>query len=191
MKRILIFSLAYYPRFVGGAEVALKEITDRLGSEYEFDMITLRKHAPAFARIGNVTVYRVGMPWRGTRTKSSTFFPLSKTLFPFFAFYKALRLHKTRKYDLIWSMMAAYAGFAALFFKLCHPRVPYLLTLQEGDPISHIKRRALPVYPFFKMIFTRADRIQAISNYLDRFGRSMGFKGPIDVVPNGVDLSRF
>jgi len=39
MKRVLIFSLAYYPNLVGGAEVAIKEITDRLGSEYEFDMI--------------------------------------------------------------------------------------------------------------------------------------------------------
>ena len=29
MKRVLIFSLAYYPH-VGGAEVAIKEITDRI-----------------------------------------------------------------------------------------------------------------------------------------------------------------
>ena len=42
MKRVLIFSLTYHP-FIGGAEVALKEITDRLDpSEFEFDMITLR-----------------------------------------------------------------------------------------------------------------------------------------------------
>ena len=30
MKRVLVFSLAYYPNFVGGAEVAIKEITDRI-----------------------------------------------------------------------------------------------------------------------------------------------------------------
>ena len=32
MQRVLIFSLTYHP-FVGGAEVAIKEITDRLGAE--------------------------------------------------------------------------------------------------------------------------------------------------------------
>src|SRR3989344_7785625 len=43
VKRILIFSLAYYPKYVGGAEVAIKEITDRVDeSEIEFHMVTLR-----------------------------------------------------------------------------------------------------------------------------------------------------
>src|SRR3989344_767164 len=32
-KRVLIFALAYYPDAVGGAEVALKEITDRIATE--------------------------------------------------------------------------------------------------------------------------------------------------------------
>jgi len=35
-KKILIFSTAYYP-YVGGAEVAVKEITDRI-KDVEFDM---------------------------------------------------------------------------------------------------------------------------------------------------------
>lgn len=191
MKRILIFSLVYYPRVAGGAEVALKELTDRLGGDFEFDMITLRKHAPAFERVGKVNVYRVGFPWRGTKTASSQIFPLSKILFPFFAFWKASSLQKTRQYDAAWSMMAAYAGFAALFFKLRYSHVPLLVTLQEGDPIPHIKRRAAPAYPLFRMIFTKADMMQAISHYLADFGRSMGFAGPMEVVPNGVEAARF
>ena len=190
-KRILIFSFAYYPRFVGGAEVAIKELTDRIGDEYEFDMVTLRKHAPSFEHVGNVKVYRVGWRWSGKRTSSARFFPLAKILFPILAYHKARALHRERHYDTAWSMMAAYAGFGALFFKLRHPNVPFILTLQEGDPISHIKRRALPVYPLFRMIFTRADIIQAISHYLADFGRSMGFNGPLEVVPNGVDTKRF
>ena len=31
-QKILIFSLAYYPNFVSGAEAAVKEITDRIFS---------------------------------------------------------------------------------------------------------------------------------------------------------------
>ena len=183
-KRILIFSLVYYPRFIGGAEVAIKEITDRLPKgEYEFDMVTLSMGDPSFEKIGNVNVHRVGS---------------NKYFFTLHAAWKARWLHRKNKYDATWSMMANYAGFAALFFKLKHPKVPFILSLQEGDPIDHIKRRVRFVYPLFKMIFTRADRIQTISNYLADFARDMSsFSSPsgqgknIVVVPNGVDVAAF
>lgn len=59
VKRVLIFSLAYYPH-VGGAEVALKEITNRI-SDIEFHMVTLRFGSEAREeKIGNVMVHRVG-----------------------------------------------------------------------------------------------------------------------------------
>jgi len=38
--KILIFSTTYFP-FIGGAEIAVKEITDRVKS-YQFDLITAR-----------------------------------------------------------------------------------------------------------------------------------------------------
>lgn len=100
--------------------------------------------------------------------------------------------------------MANYSGFGALFFKLLKPKIPFLLTLQEGDPIDYIKNKSLRVgpghfkipvrffmYPVFKMIFKKADAIQAISNYLADFGKSMGFRGEPVVVPNGVDINKF
>jgi hypothetical protein len=44
-KRVLIFSLAYFPDLIGGAEIAVKEITDRITNiEYQFDMITWRSN---------------------------------------------------------------------------------------------------------------------------------------------------
>ena len=66
MKRILVFSLAYHP-FVGGAEIAVKEITDRIGEgEITFDMITLRydSRLPRVERVGNVMVHRIGFTRR-------------------------------------------------------------------------------------------------------------------------------
>ena len=177
-KRILIFSLVYYPRHIGGAEVAIKEITDRLSpNEYEFDMVTLHldRDLPAFEKIGNVNIHRVG--------KGKYFFTMR-------AAKKAAQLHKEKKYDAVWSMMANYAGFAALFFKMKHPKVPFVLSLQEGDPIDYIKRRVRFVYPLFKKIFIRADIIQTISNYLADFARDMQGKNVV-VVPNGVDFAAF
>ena len=163
-KRILIFSLVYYPRFVGGAEVAIKEITDRIPAEdFEFDMVALRLDSalPKFEKIGNVGIHRVGFAMKHQESADSLRFPLflNKYFFPFLGFLKARQLQKSRHYDAIWCMMASYNGFAALFFKLVNPAIPYLLTLQEGDPISYIKKRVSLLYPLFKKIFTKASRI--------------------------------
>lgn len=183
--RILLFSLVYYPRFVGGAEVAIKEITDRIPVEdISFDMVTLRtKGEIREEHIGNVRVVRVG----------PLFVPfwLRKYLFPFVGSMTARRLHKKKAYDAVWSMMANYAGFAALFFKFSHKNIPFILTLQEGDSLEHIRHRVGILYPLFKRIFTRADRIQAISNYLAEWARYMGVTKHVSVIPNGVDVENF
>src|SRR3989338_130939 len=195
-RRVLIFSLVYYPDFVGGAEVAVKEVTDRTSpEEIEFDMITLRfdSHLPKFERVGNVNVHRIG--WTANQKVYSDSLPwhlhLNKYAYLLIGFCKAVSLYRTRKYDTIWSLMATYNSFAALFFKLVYPKIPFILTLQYGDPIAYLKRRALPLYPIFKMIFTRADRIQVISKYLADWAKEMGAKCPIIVVPNAVDYGLF
>ncbi len=184
-KKILICSLVYYPDFVGGAEVAVKEITDRCSpEEIEFHMVTLRvgKKVSSREKIGNVEVYRV-LGWLPL--------PFAKLLFPFAACFKAAQLNRQHSYTAVWAIMANYAGFAALFFKYLVPRVTFILTLQEGDPIEYIKRRVRFVYPLFKRIFTRADRIQAISQYLAGWAKETGARASIEVVPNGVDLALF
>lgn len=196
-KRVLIFSLVYYPNFIGGAEVAIKEITDRLGNGFEFDMVTLRldSHLPKVERIGNINVYRVG--WTGGKDLkvSPDSLPfhlhLNKYFMPITAFIKAVYLHKKNNYDVFWSMMATYNSFAALFMKWCFPKTKFLLTLQEGDPIPYIKKRAFWVWPLFRSIFTNADIIQVISKYLGDFARDMGSRCPVIVVPNAVDIKRF
>ena len=192
MKKILIFSLVYYPRFIGGAEGAVKEITGRLSTnDFVFDMVTLRKSTPKFERLGNVNIYRVGFGWRAGDNALLSRFKIYKYFFPFFALRKAIALNRKNHYDAVWSIMANYAGFGALFFKLLHPKIPFILTLQEGDPIAYIKRRVGIFYPLFKMIFTRADIIQTISRYLADWARDMGARTSPIVVPNGVDISKF
>ena len=194
-KRVLIFSLVYYPRFIGGAEIALKEITDRIGDDFEFDMIALRLDLslPKYEKVGNVNVHRIGFAMRQKASPDSLTFPLflNKYLFPFLGFLRAKKLHKHRKYDAIWSMMASYNGFAALFFKMRFPKVPFLLTLQEGDPFDYLKKRVGILFFLFKRIFTRADIIQTISNYLAQWARDMEYSGPIEVIPNAVDFEFF
>ncbi len=188
-KRILIFSTAYLP-FVGGAEIAVKEITDRLpsttfgapGLAYEFEMITLNLDGKQKSqeKIGNVLTHRIGR--RGY---------LYKLLYPFAALYLARRLHKKNPFNATWSVMASFSGFAALFFKFFYPKIPFILTLQEGDPLSRPQRRSFLVRPLFVRIFRYADRIQAISTYLGNFAEKMGAKNKPVIIPNGVDVPLF
>ena len=100
-KRILIFSLAY-PPFIGGAEIAIKEITDRI-SDISFDLVTLRldSNTPAFEKVGNVSVYRVGFAKRAPSMKDLVSFPwyLMKVLYPLLACAKARALHREKEED--------------------------------------------------------------------------------------------
>lgn len=196
MKKILIFSLAYYPDVVSGAEVAIKEITDRSSPEdFVFDMVTLRYDSSLlrFERVGNINVHRIGFTTSHPEISDLARFPLmlNKYLFPVIGFLKARALHRKNNYDAIWSMMANFAGFAALFLKMRHPNVPFLLTLQEADPTEYIKHPARFVYPLFDRIFARVDFIQTISHYLAGFARNMGYTGPLEVVPNAVNVAHF
>ncbi len=173
-KRILIFSTAYFP-LIGGAEIAVKEITDRL-TDFEFVMITA-KIDPSLSthdRHGNIEYYRLG---RGN------WFDKYRLILQGPRFAQTLG-----EFDGIWAIMASYAGFAALRYKQRHPNVPYLLTLQEGDSRWDIYKHVWWCWPYFKKIFTKADRIQAISNYLAQWAKDMGATCPIDVVPNGASF---
>ncbi len=189
--RVLIFSIVYYPLYIGGAEVAVKEITDRLG-EIEFDMVTLRGPGEdSRERIGNVNIYRVGQPLFSNYKSDPGGFPAAKYLYPLLVLLKGASLQRKNKYNATWSIMANYAGFAALLFKLFFPKVKFILTLQEGDPLEHIKKRVGIFFPIFTQIFTKADKIQAISHFLADWAKEMGHQGEVEVIPNGVNVKKF
>ena len=196
MKRILIFSLNYYPSYIGGAEVAIKEVTNRIETEeIEFHMVTLRfdSELQREERIGNVHVHRIGPVRPRPRIADLKRFPLhlNKYWYQVGAWLAAERLHRMYRFDGIWAMMAHSCAIPAGLFKLFHPRVRYLLTLQEGDPPEHIERMMRPVWPLFVRGFTSADALQPISTFLRDWGLRMGFTGAARVIPNAVDVERF
>lgn len=178
-KRIIIFSIAYFPR-VGGAEVFVKEIARRL-SHYEYDLICARfdRRFPCEELIGNVNVHRVGV---GSI--------MDKFIFPIIGLLKAVQLHRKRRYHLIHGIMANYAGLAALFFKW-YSGLPLLLTEQSGDSEWTVFKYTWFIHPLFKRIYKDSDHIHVISQYLNERARRYGYRGEVDVIPNGVDLKHF
>src|SRR3989338_3835975 len=133
MKKILIFSLAYYPSFVSGAESAIKDITERISPlDIEFHMITLLfdKAAPREEQIGHVRVHRVG--FGGAYLSKMFFIPL--------AAFKARSLHQKLRFDALWAMMT-YMLFPTVLAKWLGVRAPHILSLQDGDPYEKVFKR--------------------------------------------------
>ncbi len=189
-KKILIFSHAYFPNWIGGAEIALKEITDRIpADECEFHLITLGSTESVFEKMGNISVHRMRI--FGSRARGGIFHILAKYIFIFAAFFKGVQLQREYHFDAFWTLMATYGGFSALFMKLAYPKKEFLLTLQEGDPIEYIMKRLGAFKFLYKQIFKKADKVQAISGYLAEFAHTMGFRGEVSVVPNAVDTKHF
>lgn len=187
-RRILIFSTAYYP-FVGGAEIAIKEITDRLSSELEFDLITakLSRDLPNFERVGNVNVYRVGS---GNKRFDKLFLPIRGV----FVLHK---LNNKNDYFCIWSMMVTFAslsGYIFNFFQILtnRTRLPVVLSLQEGDSDAHLKYRwGGLIWLSWKISLKNTNILTGLSNFLLQKAKEMGFNGQSFLVPNGVDLEVF
>jgi len=180
-KQILIFSHNYFPN-IGGAEVAIKEITERIKSA-RFVMITaLRDRSlPREEKKGTVSIYRIGFGYG----------KLDQYLYPFLAPFKARKLHKEFEFDITWAMMPSQAGMAATIFHFMKREVPYLLSDQSGDSAFFWGVRTILWKPLFKQIFKHADHIQVLSKFLGDKARSMGYKGEISIIPNGVDLGHF
>jgi glycosyltransferase involved in cell wall biosynthesis len=183
-KKILIFSTAYYP-FVGGAEVAVKEITDRI-SDTQFDLITakFKRSLPKFEKIGNVNVYRLGVDVS----------ILDKLFLPFCGALFALKLNKKNHYDFFWCIMATFAsGAAYIANKISFEKpVPIILTLQEGDSEEHFKKRWFGLIDSSWALALKNTKIlTVISSYLGNRAREFGYQGEIKIIPNGVDVNKF
>ena len=195
-KKILIFSLAYYPKHIGGAEVAIKEITDRLSpAEYEFHLLCNRFDStlPREECIGNVHVHRIGLTTKNPSMADLRTLPLhlNKIMYQWTAFWAAKKMHKKYHFDAVWAMMAHATGVPAGKFKKAFPNVKYVLTLQEGDPPEYIEKKMRIFGKDFDNAFLRADTIQVISTFLGKWAKRKGFKGEPVLVPNAVDTKHF
>ena len=178
MKKVLIFSLAYYPNAVSGAEGAIKEITDRI-SDIEFHMVTLR-FAPSQPRVetlGNVHIHRVG--YSSARMWKILFVPL--------ATLKGLSLHREQHFDALWSVMT-YMLFPVVLMKF-FVNVPHIVTLQDGDPYEKVFERWFirPVAPLLNRGFRTAAAVQAISSFLATWPKRRGYTGMVELIYNGAN----
>jgi glycosyltransferase involved in cell wall biosynthesis len=95
--------------------------------------------------------------------------------------------------------MASQASVAAAFFKMANRAISLILTVQEGDEETHLKRYVggvdilyrFFVQPWHQLVFKKANYITVISHYLAERAKSINSHVPITIVPNGVDVLSF
>src|SRR3989344_11053 len=181
-KKIVIFSLAYFPKPVGGAEIAVKEITSRI-EDIEFHIVTHRfdPSLPREEQLGNVFVHRIG--------DGTSYF--AKMLFVLRAAFAGMKLQRIHTFDAAWAMMS-YMSIPLMFMRFLGVRLPYALSLQEGDPFEHVFDRwhIRLVRPLLRVGFRSAIVIQTISTFLARWADIVGSSAAV-VIPNGVDTKHF
>jgi glycosyltransferase involved in cell wall biosynthesis len=174
---VVVFTTAYLP-FIGGAEIAIDEITKRVNS-MRFLIITSRgsRKNLALEHDGARTIVRVGI---GSR--------FDKWLLPFLGAYAVWRHARHEKQVVLWGMMISQGSIAALFYKITHLKIPFVVTLQEGDAETYLDHGRLGLIKFFwKWILRRADGVTAISVYLADRAQALGSRHNITIIPNGVD----
>ena len=174
MKTIVIFSWFYLP-FIGGAELFVKAITDRLGYRYRFVIVTARadRKLAAIDESERVSVVRVGL---GNRS--------DKFMYPLFALKWALA---SEHVDLVHAIMVNASAVAAYLFSKMK-RVPTLLTLQEGDTEDYAREYLRLLFPVYPRLHRTFDRIHAISRFLACDGRVLKL---CHIFRHGVDVLVF
>lgn len=182
--RILIFTTSYHP-FVGGAEVAIQEITKRLKDRFDFYIVTsrFRRDLPAEEVRPEGKVIRLGF---GSRW--------DKYLLPLFAFWN-LELgtwNFPKQNILLWGVDIGQGSLTAALYKIFHPRVKFIFNIQYGGGDRRVAFGRLGMIGIaFRFILWQADYVTAISSYLSDLARKYGYKGPGEVVHNGVDVEKF
>lgn len=178
---VFVFSTAYLP-LVGGAELALDHIARRIKTIH-FLVLTARfsRKFPAREVRDDIEIVRLGVG-----------LPFDKWLLPFLGFWRGSQLMRKRRPDLLWGMMISQGTIAGYFLKKIFPKLPFIITLQEGDSPHHLKyARAGLIYYFWKAILRVADDVIAISLYLKKLARDAGYSGNISIIPNGVEEKYF
>jgi len=181
-SKILILSTNYLP-FLGGSELAIKNITDRIG-DFEFDLVTgnFSKNLPKHEKLGNVNVYRVG----GRFNSANILLP--KIFLPIAVFFEVIKLIRNNNYIVMHAFQASQAAGGGLLASLFYPKIPFILSFQEGKELDNqnVITRFLR-----RLILNNLDRATAISEYLKKYIQEIRSDLPVEVIPNGVDFDSF
>ena len=171
-KTIVIFSCFYEP-YMSGAELAVKEIVERLSDRYYFIILAARisrKNKRRETRDG-YEIRRIGL---GAK--------FDKYIYPLWAPWIARTLNP----KIVHAVMESYAGAALWLYRVFGGWGKTVLTLQSGDLDMPEKQKKI-AGRVWKKIHTSPHKVVAISSALAERAKKLGAKN-VSIIPNGVDF---
>lgn len=178
---VFVFATAYHP-LIGGAEIAIQEVSRRLADEYRFFIITgrMRRDLPQREARPEGTITRIGFG----ASLDKWFLPLAAP----FVFFR----ERGDARAVLWGMDISTGALAAAFTKLLSPRTPFVLTIQYGYGGGRLRHgRFGAIGRAFRWMLLRADAVTAISNYLAAEAAQFGYRRPVKLLHNGVHFEAF
>ncbi len=172
-QSVLVFSTSYFP-FIGGAEVAVREIASKLVGKFDFFIITSRfdKKLPKIEKIPEGTVVRLGFG----NILDKYWLPVLGTLWAW------------RVPGILFGLDISQGSLAPVLLKFFQPKRFFILNIQYGYGDRRLASGRLGMMNLaFRLILFYADYVTAISTYLLEVARKYGYKGEADVIPNGVE----
>lgn len=182
---------AYYP-WVGGAEIFMQNVAEKLAKKDDIDVVTGLWAKPDimteswndnFETINKVKVYRV-------KTLNIPYLKTISAILPMYG--KAKKMMTEKKYDLIHAHIFP-AMIPAALLKKKFPLVPMIITVQGGD-LADYKENTGKFGFLLRLLISyaikKADLVHAVSQSTAERAKQLGAK-KIVIIPNGVDRRRF
>lgn len=182
-----------FPPLGGGTGTVNRAILQRLARQPELtiDLLTsaLGKRAEREAFADRITIHKVPVDNRNIHHSSNR----ELLTYAARALPAALRLHRTRPYDLIFAWSAVPAGGVALALRRL-TGLPYILRVC-GPDIPGFERRYGALYPVLtpviKTTWAGASRLVAKCEDEAAMMRRVAPRLAVELVPNGVELAAF
>ena len=188
--KILVFSHEFPPIGGGGGRV-VKDIAGNLAAR-KHDIHVLTAHWGNLPRIeekGNLTIERI--PSARRQPYRAGF--LAMGVFVWKSFWRGLRLIHSWQPDLIHAHFAVPAGAAAAVLSL-FTGIPYVITAHGGDVPGGAPEKTSRwfkfILPLSKIIWKNAAAVTAVSPETRKLAEAH-YAVPIQVIPNGIDLSEY
>jgi L-malate glycosyltransferase len=186
--RILVVIHEFPPIGGGGGRAAYDICTTLARRGHEIIVLTAHMQGLPFEEIQNgVKIIRV-RSFRTERFRATFGVMLAYVLAGFWSGLSLIKLHRP---DIIHAHFAVPAGSLAWLFSI-FTGIPYILTVHLGDVPGGVPEKTNRWFrwllPFTHPIWNRAKKVIAVSQFTRQLAL-INYKVPIDVIPNGADVS--